>query len=127
MPKQAESLTVPLDHRCWLDQHHHLQTAWPQSVEQDPEQAVDREQSQPTRPLAAKNVQLMTEREVLQLHNRPTTESAYKPRNDRSHERKHAGDIASVNPKTPDFSTHSEFLVATTGNSSAATTYTTGC
>src|ERR1035437_6115105 len=53
-----QSGTVPLDHRCWLDQHHHLQPAWPQSVEQAPEQAVDREQPQPTRPLAAKNVQL---------------------------------------------------------------------
>jgi hypothetical protein len=37
----------------------------PQSVEQDPEQAVDREQPEPTRPLPAKNMQLMTEREVL--------------------------------------------------------------
>jgi hypothetical protein len=65
MPKQAESLTVPLDHRCRLDQHHRVQTARPQSVEQDPEQAVDREQPEPTRPLAAKNVQLVTECEVL--------------------------------------------------------------
>src|ERR1022692_2847509 len=64
-PKQAEALTVPLDHCCWLDQHHHLQTAWPQSVEPDPEQAIDREQPEPTRPLAAKDVQLVTEREVL--------------------------------------------------------------
>ena len=56
---------MPLDYRCWLDQHHHLQTARPQSVEPDPEQAVDREQPEPTRPLAAKNVQLMTQGEVL--------------------------------------------------------------
>ena len=34
----------------------------------------------PTRPLAAKNVQLMTEGEVLQFHNRPTAESARKHR-----------------------------------------------
>jgi hypothetical protein len=64
-PKEAEALSVPLNHRCWLDQHHRLQTAWPQSVEQDPEQAVDREQPEPTRPLAVKNMQLVTEREVL--------------------------------------------------------------
>jgi hypothetical protein len=38
--------------------------------------------------------------------------SASKPTDDRSHERKHAGDIASMNPKTPDFSAHLEFLVA---------------
>src|SRR5208337_4420891 len=112
-PKQAEALAVPLDDGSRLDHHHHLQTEWPQSVEQDPEQAVDREQPQPTRPLAAKNMQLMTQGEVLQLHNRPTTESASKPTDDRSHERKHAGDIASVNPKTPDSSALSEFLVAT--------------
>jgi len=65
MPKQAESLTVLLEHCCWLDQHHHLQTASPQAVEQDPEQAIDREQPEPIRPLAAKNAQLMTEGEVL--------------------------------------------------------------
>jgi hypothetical protein len=56
---------VPLDYRCWLDQHHRLQTTRPQSVEQDPEQAVDREQPGSTRPLPAKNVQLVTEGEVL--------------------------------------------------------------
>src|ERR1035437_4344910 len=64
-PKQTESLPVPLDDGGRLDQHHHLQTAWPQSVEQDPEQAVESKQPQPTRPLATKNVQLMTQGEVL--------------------------------------------------------------
>jgi len=56
---------VPLDHSCRLDQHHRLQTTRPQSIEQDPEQAIDREQPEPTRPLAAKNVQLMTQGEIL--------------------------------------------------------------
>jgi hypothetical protein len=56
---------VPLDHSCRLDQHHRLQTARPNSVEQDPEQAVESKQPEPTRPLEAKNVQLMTQREVL--------------------------------------------------------------
>jgi hypothetical protein len=56
---------VPLDHRGRLDQHHHFQTARPQSAEQDPEQAIESKQPEPTRPLAAKNMQLMTEGEVL--------------------------------------------------------------
>jgi hypothetical protein len=47
-----------------LDQHHRVQTA-PQTAEPDPEHAVDSEQPGPTRPLAAKNVQLVTEGEVL--------------------------------------------------------------
>jgi hypothetical protein len=47
-----------------LDQHHHLQTAWPQSVKQDPEQAVDREQSEPTRPPPEKNVELVPQSQV---------------------------------------------------------------
>ena len=64
-PKQTESLTVPLDDGGRLDQHHHLQTAWPQSVERNPEQAVESKQPETTRPLAAKNVQLMAEGEVL--------------------------------------------------------------
>ena len=56
---------MPLDDGGRFDQHHCFQTARPQSVEQDPEQAVDREQPEPTRPLATKNVQLVTGREVL--------------------------------------------------------------
>jgi hypothetical protein len=62
---QFATHTVPLNDRAGSDQHHHLQTAWPQSVEQDPEQAVDREQPEPTPLLPAKNMQLMMEREVL--------------------------------------------------------------
>jgi hypothetical protein len=65
-PKQAKTLTMPLDNGGRLDQHHRVQTARPQSVDPDPQQAIDREQSGPTRPLAAKNMQLMTESEVFQ-------------------------------------------------------------
>ena len=104
---------MPLDDGGWLDQHHRVQTARPQSIEPDPEQAVDRKQPEPTRPLAAKNVQLMTEGEVLQFHHRPATESAGKPRDDRSLELKHAGDTTAAHPKTLDFSLLSEFSVAT--------------
>jgi len=56
---------MPLDDGGRLDQDHHLQTAWPQSVKQNPEQAVDREQSKPNRPLPAKNVELVTQGQVL--------------------------------------------------------------
>jgi hypothetical protein len=73
---QAEALTVPLDDGGRIDQHHRVQTTRPQSVEPDPEQAVKRKQPEPTRPLATQNVQLVTESEVLQLQNNPTTESA---------------------------------------------------
>jgi hypothetical protein len=54
---KSRMLTVPLDDGGRLDQYHRVQTARPQSVEPDPEQAVDREQPGPTRPLATKNVQ----------------------------------------------------------------------
>jgi len=64
-PKQSESLTVPLNNSGRLHHHNHLQTAWPQSVEQDPEQTVEGKQPEPTRPLAAKNAQLMTEGQIL--------------------------------------------------------------
>ena len=60
-------------------------------------------------------MQLMTEGEVLQLHNRPVTESAYKPRNDRSLELLHAGETTADDAKTLDFSLLSEFSVATAG------------
>ena len=56
---------MPLNDGGRLDQHHRIQTARLQAVEPDPEQAVDRKQPGPSRPLAAKNVQRMTEGEVL--------------------------------------------------------------
>ena len=46
----------------------------------DPEQAVDREQSELTQSLAAQNVQLVTQGEVLQFRNRPPPDSAEKQR-----------------------------------------------
>jgi hypothetical protein len=62
---RAESMTVPLDDSVRLDRHHRVQTARPYSVEPNPEQPVDREQPGPTRPLVSKNMQLMTQGQVL--------------------------------------------------------------
>jgi hypothetical protein len=62
---------VPLDDGGRLDQHHRVHTARPQAVEPDPEQAVDRKQPKPTRPLAAQHVKLMTESKVLEFQKPP--------------------------------------------------------
>src|ERR1700730_3130087 len=97
------TLTVPLDNGGRLDQHHRVQTARPQSVEPDPEQTVKRKQPEPTRPLATQNVQLVTESEVIQLQNHPTTESAGNNRDDGTHELEHAGDTTAALTKTLDF------------------------
>jgi hypothetical protein len=97
-------LTVPLDHRCRLDQQHHVEATRPEPVEPDPEQAVDSEQPGPTRPLTTKNMQLVTEGEVLQFQNRPTAESPRKNGDDGAHDLKHAGDTTAVHPKSLDFS-----------------------
>jgi hypothetical protein len=104
---------VPLDDSGRLDQHHRVQTARPQLVEPDPEQAVDREQSEPPRSLAMENVQLMTEGEVLKFEDRATPESADKSRNDGTHELEHAGNTTAALTKTLDFSRHSELSVGT--------------
>ncbi len=56
---------MPLDDGGRFDQHHCFQTARPQSVEAHSEQAIDRKQPRPTRPLATKNMSLMTEGEDL--------------------------------------------------------------
>jgi hypothetical protein len=69
----------------------------------------------PTRPLATKNVQLMTESEVLQFHHRPATESAGERPDDGTRMLEHAENTMAVNPKTLDFSPLSEFLVRTSG------------
>jgi len=64
-----------------------------------------------TRPRAAKNMQLMTEGEVLSFRNCPTTESAGKHGDDGSLELMHAGDTTAVILKTLDSSPLSEFSV----------------
>ena len=100
MPIGPKSLTVPLDHRRRLDQHHRVQTTRPPSVEPDPEQAICRKQPVPTRSLATKNVQQVTEGEVFQFQNGPTTESEGKNRDDGTYELKHAGDTTAAHSKT---------------------------
>ena len=85
-----------------LDQYHRVQTARPQAVEPDPEQAVNRKQSGSTRPLAAKNVQLMTESKVLQLQNGPATQSAGENGDDGTPMFEHAENTMAANPKTLD-------------------------
>jgi len=62
----GESLDGAIEPR-W-HQHHRVQAARPYSVEPGPKQAVDREQSRAARTPATKNVQLMTEGEVLHFH-----------------------------------------------------------
>jgi len=84
---------VPLDNGGRLDQHHRVQTARPQSVEPNPEQTVDRKQPGPTRPLAAKNMQLMTESEVFQFKNGPTAEPACDSGHDGMHMLEHAATL----------------------------------
>lgn len=106
-------MTVPLDDGGRLDQYHRLHGVGPQSVEPDPELAVDCDQPGPTRPLTTKNVQLMTRGYVFQFQDRPATQSAGKNRDDGTHELKHAGDITTANPRTLDFSPLAEFSVGT--------------
>jgi hypothetical protein len=65
--KTEESLTVPLDHRCRLDQNHRLQAARPQPVEPDPNYAINREKLGAPGPLAAQDGELMAERYDLEL------------------------------------------------------------
>jgi len=84
---------VPLDDGSRLDQHHRVQTARPQSVEPDLEQTVDRKQLRPTRPLAVKNKQLMTESEVFQFKNGPTAEPARDSGHDGMHLLEHAATV----------------------------------
>jgi hypothetical protein len=48
--------------------------------------------------LSTKNVQLVTEGEVLQLQNDPTAESAGKNRDDRTHGFEDAADSTAANP-----------------------------
>jgi hypothetical protein len=85
----------------------------PQLIEPGPQETIDRDQSEPTWPLAAKNMQLMTESEVLQFQNGPTAETAGNSRDDGTRMFKHTQNTMVVNPKTLDFPQLSEFLVGT--------------
>ena len=74
--QQAEALTVPLDHGGQLDQRHRVQTAWPQSVEPDPEQAVERKQSCPAPAADNEERAACHEGRGSPFQNGPNTESA---------------------------------------------------
>ena len=50
-----------------LDQHHHLQTTWPQSVEQNPEEPIYRDELPPARMPAIQDRHLVAQRDD-QLH-----------------------------------------------------------
>jgi hypothetical protein len=63
----ADNPTMPWDNGGRLDQNHRVQTARPQSMEPDPEHAIDSKESRPPGRCGAKNVQVMTESEVLQF------------------------------------------------------------
>jgi hypothetical protein len=102
-PEQAKALAVPLDDCGWLDQHHRVQTARPQSAEPDPRQAVDRNQSRASRPLATKNSQLMRESKVLQFQDGSASESAGDNGEDGPRLIMHAEKIGARKPKTLDF------------------------
>ena len=63
--------------------------------------------------MATKNMQLMTEGEVLQFQNGPAAEPAGNSGDDEPHMFKHPENTMAVNPKTLGFSALSEFLVGT--------------
>jgi hypothetical protein len=110
-------LTVPLNDSGGLDQHHRVHTARPQAVEQiQSKRSIVNSRGRPG-PLAAKNMQLMAESEVLWFHRRPAAQSAGNNRSDRTHGLIHAVDTTVANLKTLDFSAHSEFLVGTIAES----------
>jgi len=65
--KHAEALTMPLDDSSRFDQHHHLQTTWPHTVEPDPNQTIDCPEAGAVRPLAAQDCELMAKRYHFEL------------------------------------------------------------
>ena len=90
---------VPLDDGGRLDQHHHLQTAWPQSVEPSPEQAVATTKPRSAGPLPMENGQLMPESQHLQFQGDATPKPEGDQRGHCGQDRKHAGHHKAVSAK----------------------------
>jgi hypothetical protein len=105
---------VPLDNGGWLDQHHHLQTTWPQSVEPHPHEPIYGVEAPAARTLAMQDRHLVTQRDDLELQFHAAPKPTSEPGEECRDVCEHAGDSTAVMLKTLDIPALSEFSVTTT-------------
>ena len=74
-PVEPETTSMPMNDGRRLDQNHRLETARPEAVEPDPEQAVAGAKTQPAGALAPEHAQLMAEGDDLQFQRGSATKA----------------------------------------------------
>jgi len=81
---------MPLDHGCWLDQHHGIEDLRPNPVKPHPEKSVCGEEPKPTGLLAPQDVHLMSKSNELKFKVGAATNTEREQRNDGGKNRDHA-------------------------------------
>src|SRR5208337_628930 len=104
---------MPFNDRCRLDQHHHFQTARPQSVEPDPQEPIYGDESPTARMLAMQDRHLVTQRDDLKFQFHAAPKPTSEPREECRDVCEHARDTTAVILKTLDIPALSEFSVGT--------------
>jgi hypothetical protein len=111
-PEEAEAATMPGNDRLGLDDHHGCPPFVPDSQQPDPQQSVGLREPQSLRPRSVQHVELMPQRQDLELQSSPIaerhTDGQEQRDNDGSHRRTLSADRGKVN-----VSRRTRFLVGT--------------
>jgi len=83
---------MPLDHGCWLDQHHGVEDLWPNPVKANPENSVHGEAPNPIWVLLLWDAHLMPQANQLELLGGAATKPEAEDGNNGGQNRDHASD-----------------------------------
>src|SRR5450830_1224793 len=94
---------MPLDHGCWLDQHHGVEDLRPNPVQPHPEEPVGGEEPKLTRALPPQDSHLMSQGDELKLQGGAAANTEREQENEGGKNCDHAHDGMAVARKTLDF------------------------
>lgn len=104
---------MPADHGIRPDDHHRVETARPEAVEQDPEGSVEPGLSDPGSPIVSKNLQLVTKRDHLKLQIGASSEARKETVKDGEQDLVHGPDATEHRTERPGIPRRMEFMEGT--------------
>ena len=100
---------MPLDHGCWLDQHHGVEDLRPSSVKPHPEEPVCEEEPKPAFALAPEHGDLVPKGDEFKFQRDAAANTEREQGNEGGKNCDHAHDGTAVTRKSLDFLDLSEF------------------
>src|SRR5262245_2500813 len=100
---------MPVDHGCWLDQHHGIKDLRPNPVKPNPEEPVREEEPKPTGALAPQDAHLMSKGNELKFKVGAATNTEREQGNEGGKNRDHTRNGMAVAHKSLGLLSPSEF------------------